>query len=62
VQRLQNVKRSFALTDNASIKNKNIFLLDDVVTTGTTMQECARVLTKNGARQVIGLCVARTEN
>lgn len=61
-QRLQNIKGTFVCPDRGFAANKKLFLVDDVVTTGATMEECARALMKNGARQVIGACVARTEN
>jgi ComF family protein len=60
--RQENIKGAFVCLDRSSIKNKLVFLVDDVVTTGATMNECARVLIKNGSRQVIGVAVARTEN
>lgn len=41
------------------ISGKKIFLVDDVYTTGSTMQECASVLKEAGARQVWGICIAR---
>jgi len=41
------------------IKNKKILLVDDVYTTGATMEECARVLKESGAKEIIGIVVAR---
>lgn len=61
-QRLKNIKGAFACADNAPFKGKSVLLVDDVVTTGATMNECARVLTKNGAQSVIGISIARTED
>jgi ComF family protein len=37
-----------------------VWLVDDVVTTGSTLDECARVLRRAGARRVVGICVACT--
>lgn len=60
-QRLQNVKDAFVinkkLTNN--IKGKNILIIDDVCTTGETINQCAKVLKKSGARNVFGLVLAR---
>jgi len=40
-------------------KNKNVILVDDVFTTGSTMQECAKVLKSNKVAKVIGFSLAR---
>ncbi len=59
VERIENIKNCFEIKNNDEIKNKIILLLDDVYTTGTTMNECARILKENGAKEVWGLTVAR---
>ena len=42
-----------------NIQGKKIFLVDDVYTTGSTMQECAKTLKQSGAKEVWGICIAR---
>lgn len=56
--RFINVKGAFVLVGNSSLANKNILLVDDVFTTGSTMQDCARVLKQSGAN-VYGFSLAR---
>jgi len=51
-ERIFNVKDIFDVNDKASIKNKHILLLDDVITTGSTISSCALILLKNGAERV----------
>ena len=58
-QRLRNMKGVFQARDTRAIISKTVLLVDDVYTTGATMEECARVLKKAGARAVIGVTVAR---
>jgi len=60
-ERRNNLRGAFVCPDAASIKNKNVVLVDDVVTTGATMEECAKVLRRAGAAKVTGVCFARTE-
>jgi len=60
-ERRNNLRGAFVCPDAASIKNKNIVLVDDVVTTGATMEECAKILRGGGATEVTGICFARTE-
>ncbi len=57
-QRLLNVKDSFAVTKNEEIKNKNILLIDDVLTTGATSSEAASALKDAGANIVFVLTLA----
>ena len=57
--RLKNVKGVFALKNQNKVKGKRIVLIDDVMTTGATLAECAKVLIKAGAESVDTLTVAR---
>lgn len=50
--RCKNVRNAFRVTRPEKIKNKKILLVDDVFTTGATVNECARVLLKNQASEV----------
>lgn len=57
-ERLENLIGSFSVINKELIKNQNIILLDDVVTTGATLKEAKKELKKNGARKVIAFTVA----
>jgi ComF family protein len=57
-ERRDNIKNSFLWKGN-NLKNQNIILVDDVATTGATLNECALVLKENGARKILGLVVAK---
>jgi len=56
--RKENVKGCFAW-NGKDLQNKNIILVDDIMTTGSTLSECARILKRNGAGEVWGLVVAK---
>jgi ComF family protein len=57
--REQNIKGAFQVADARRIKDERIILVDDVYTTGSTVKECARILMKNGAKEVAVLTLAR---
>lgn len=59
--RLENLKGAFALRDTPGNKlsGQKIILIDDVATTGSTLNECALVLKKSGPAEIWGLVVAR---
>lgn len=57
--RKKNVKDIFKVKNQESIRNKTILLLDDVYTTGATMEEAAKILKQNNAKKVIGLVLAK---
>jgi predicted amidophosphoribosyltransferase len=56
--RLENMLNVFKITDEKEISQKNFILIDDVYTTGATLNEAARILKENGAKQIIGLTLA----
>lgn len=59
-ERRENVKGTFAfIGDKKEIRNKKILLVDDVITTGSTLNEAAKVLKRAGAKVVWGLVVAK---
>ena len=59
-QRRENLRGAFAVGDPTRILKRDILLVDDVFTTGTTASECARVLLRAGAARVWVATVART--
>lgn len=60
-ERLVNLKNAFAMTKESIplIQGKTLWLIDDVATTGTTQEECAKVLKMAGAKKVFGIVLAR---
>ena len=52
-------EKVFLLPCNFAIHGKTILILDDVLTTGATTNECAKVLKENGARRVYVLAISR---
>jgi predicted amidophosphoribosyltransferase len=51
-QRLVNLNEAFLCIDSSLVGGKNIMLCDDIYTTGSTMESCAKVLKSNGAKNI----------
>lgn len=60
-ERIENVKGMFMPSRGPSPAGKNVIIVDDLVTTGATVSEAARVLYDAGAREVVCLCIAKSE-
>jgi ComF family protein len=58
-ERVKNILGAFIINPRIDVKNKNILLIDDVVTTGVTLREATKVLKRNGAKKVWCLTLAR---
>ena len=59
-ERAENVRGIYAATHSRFITGKCVILVDDVLTSGATMRECAEVLKSAGAKSVMGIALART--
>jgi competence protein ComFC len=57
--RRKNMRGAFALSRKTAVKGKCLLLVDDVYTSGATVNECSRVLKQGGARAVFVLTLAR---
>jgi ComF family protein len=59
-QRRENIRGAFVVTRPREMAGREVLLVDDVFTTGTTVSECARILRRAGASKVYVATVART--
>ncbi len=57
--RVTNVANCFSLAPQTDVHKKIVLLVDDVTTSGSTLQEAAKILKQHGASQVIGITLAR---
>ena len=56
-EREENLIGAFKTMNHKDFKGKDILLIDDIITTGTTMEECGKVLLEGGAKTVTGLAL-----
>ncbi len=57
-ERKENLRGAFIFNKKYNISSKRIFVIDDIYTTGATFGECSRVLTANGAAEVVSFSLA----
>ncbi|MDP2921186.1 MAG: ComF family protein [Candidatus Omnitrophota bacterium] len=58
-ERIKNLCSSFSIKNSSRILNKNILLVDDLFTTGSTVNECSKILKASGAGQIEVITLAR---
>jgi ComF family protein len=58
-ERQENVKDAFRVTSPVSLRDKHIILVDDVLTTGATVNECSKTLKKAGVKFILVLTLSR---
>jgi competence protein ComFC len=58
IERQENIEEAFKAKKNLNLEGKNILLVDDVITTGSTIKECGKILLKAGASKVYAVSVA----
>lgn len=58
-ERVHNVKNAYTVVNSERIREKRVLLLDDVFTTGSTVNECSKVLKENGAKIIDVLTIAK---
>ncbi|MBU2544714.1 hypothetical protein KJ618_04585 [Patescibacteria group bacterium] len=57
-ERINNLHGCFAIKNQEKIRNRNIILIDDIITTGATLLEAKKVLRQSGAKKIIAFTVA----
>ena len=57
--RKENIKNAFIVKNTHKIKNKKILIFDDIYTTGSTVNECSKILKTAGAKQIGVLTIAK---
>ncbi|MEK7119951.1 MAG: phosphoribosyltransferase family protein, partial [Patescibacteria group bacterium] len=57
-ERLKNMEGAFQVSSGSDLKNKNILLIDDILTTGATLDACAKALKIGGAGKIIAAVLA----
>lgn len=59
-QRLNNLKEAFLVTNPRNLYGKSVILVDDVITTGRTLEMCAKELINSGVEKIFGFAIAKT--
>lgn len=58
-ERKENIQNAFDIINEKRIENKNIILFDDIYTTGSTVNECSKILKQKGVKKIMILTIAK---
>lgn len=61
VERWENVELAFSVKDVTEIENKRVLLVDDVITTGATLEACGRQILNSGCKELSIACIAEAQ-
>lgn len=61
-ERIENIKNVYKILNTEKVKNKKILILDDIYTTGSTANECSRILQEAGSKEIGVLTIAKDIN
>ena len=61
-KRRKNVEGAYRVTDPSLVEGKRVLLIDDILTTGSTLSECSSALLKAGAIEIVCAVLARVDN
>lgn len=61
VERWENVELAFFVKDKKAIENKRVLLVDDVITTGATIEACGRQILNSGCKELSVVCIAEAQ-
>jgi len=60
LERARNIEKAFFARNGRRLAGRSVLVVDDVITTGSTIDSCARVLIRAGAEKVYGFTLAKT--
>ena len=61
MERWENVRQAFSILDSMAIKNKRVLLVDDIITTGASIEACGQELFKHGCKELSVACIAEAQ-
>lgn len=57
--RIENVKNAYIIKNSKIIKDKRVIIFDDIYTTGSTVNECSKLLKQNNVREILVMTIAK---